>query len=146
VLRRSVVAALGLLAVACVGPARSYAVYESRATQSADEAESAVQTALGGIRDAVRNDAFSAYVSVVMKDAEESSSTALGHFSSIQPPDAASDRLRSELLALLQAADGAISRARIAARRGDPSALERLQRPLSQLASRLSAFLERHEP
>jgi hypothetical protein len=146
VIRTTILIALGVLAAACVGPARSYAVYESRATHSADEAESAAQTVLAGIRDATRDDAFAPYVSVLMNDAERGASTALDAFSSIQPPDEPSDRLRAQLLPLLQRIENAVAAARIAARRGDTSALSGLQGTLTRLASRLSAFLERHEP
>ena len=134
-----------LLCAACVGPARSYGVYESRAAQSADAARSAVQTARAGIEDAAQGDAFAAYVSALLSDAEDTASTAEGHFASIQPPDAASDQLRSDLLPMLQNATNEIEQARIAARRDDVRALVSLDQPLASVNDALASFLDQHQ-
>jgi hypothetical protein len=134
-----------LLCAACVGPARSYGVYESRAAQSADAARSAVQTARAGIEDAAQGDAFAAYVSALLSDAEDTASTAEGHFASIQPPDAASDQLRSDLLPMLQNATNEIEQARIAARRDDVRALVSLGQPLASVNDALASFLDQHQ-
>jgi hypothetical protein len=145
---KRLVVCLSLLvaATSCVGPARSFAVYESRAADSASEAVSAVETVRAGIHDALGNDAFSPYVSALMNDAEEAATTAQGHFAGIQPPDGASDRLREELLPLLQRSSTVVGRARIAARRGDVAELAALQNPLGQVSGDLSSFIERHQP
>ena len=138
-------AVLLLLCAACVGPARSYGVYESRATESADAARSAVQTARAGIEDAAQGDAFAAYVSALLSDAEDTASTAEGHSASIQPPDAASDQLRSDLLPMLQNATNEIEQARIAARRDDVGALVSLDQPLASVNDALANFLDRYQ-
>ena len=140
--RPAVLLLIGL--AACVGPARTSGVYESKASTSVEGALSAVQTARMAIRDAIRGDAFATYVSITIQDAEEAASTAEGHFSSIQPPDQASDRLREQTRQLLTQANDLIDRARIAVRRHDTRTLARLDGPLQDLADRLDRFLQMH--
>ncbi|MFN2543730.1 MAG: hypothetical protein ABR600_04040 [Actinomycetota bacterium] len=130
--------------VACVGPARTFGVYESRASNSVEGALSAVDTTRLAIRDALAGDAQAAFVSITIQDAEETASTAEGHFASIQPPDERSDRLRRLVGDLLSRSDDLIARARIAARRQDTTTMSNLVGPLRRLSDRLDGFLGAH--
>ena len=134
-----------LILVSCVGPAKNFPVFESRAANSAETALSAVETVRFAIRDAFRNDAFGPYLSVTMEDAEEDVSTAQGHFASIQPPDDASDRLRTQTEDLLTRASDAVEQARIAMRRGDLDTLGKLRHTLSAVSDDLDRFISEHE-
>jgi outer membrane murein-binding lipoprotein Lpp len=128
----------------CVGPARTFPVYEAKAVVSVEEASSAVQTVHAGISQALDDRNTGAYLSVTMDDAEKDVTTADGHFASIQPPDTASMRLRNETTALLQRASDAVERARIAIRAGDVPTLEQLNGSLPSLLADLGAFVAHH--
>ena len=64
-----------VLLTSCVGPARTFGVYESKAAQSAEGALSAVQTTRMAIRDALTRDAFAPYLSIAIQDAEDALAT-----------------------------------------------------------------------
>lgn len=145
-MRRVLALAAALALAGCVGPARTFDVYESRAFNSVESALSAVQSTRMAIRDAVRGDALAAYVAITIQNAEETASTAQGHFDSIQPPDERSDQLRTRTSERLGDAVDLIARARIAARRTDVGALRRLDPALKDLAGVLDRVLQNLEP
>jgi hypothetical protein len=139
---------LGLLAWRMVphpvGPARTSAKYLGKAVTTARAAQSDVATA-GLVSDAAsRNHTFGPYTALVVSDAEAAVSGLQGTFDSIQPPDAASDEVRTELDGLLSDATDHLSEVRIAARRGTIDELARIARPLSADARRLERFVERN--
>jgi flagellar basal body-associated protein FliL len=140
---------LGILAcalggAACVGPARSFGVYEAKATNSVETAGSAVETARMAALQALRDRNFGPYLAVTAADAESDVSTAQGHFTSIQPPDAPSDRLRTITVDLLSRADRLVAQTRIALRRGDTAVLQRLVDRLAAASKDLDSFVEHH--
>jgi hypothetical protein len=138
------VLACALGAAACVGPARTFGVYEAKATNSVETAGSAVETARMAALQALRDRNFGPYLAVTAADAESDVSTAQGHFASIQPPDAPSDRLRAATLDLLSRADELVAQTRIALRRGDTAALQRLVDQLASASQELDTFVEHH--
>jgi hypothetical protein len=93
---------------------------------------------------AARNNGFAPYLSVTIAEAEDDATSIQGAFDSIQPPDQRSDQLRDELDALLSSAVSTISEMRIAARRADFAAAERMARSLSDISDRLDAFARAH--
>jgi hypothetical protein len=148
--RRRVGAVLALLASVtigtsgCVAPARSYDAYEGKAADTADSVLSAVETARLAATAGGEDDAFAQYLSVVLGEAEGDASGARGLFESIQPPDPRSDRLRAELVRLLDRAVDDLARLRIWVRRGDVAGLPRLDRPLQSVSQELDAFSKAH--
>ncbi|MFL5737792.1 MAG: hypothetical protein ACJ76P_10695 [Actinomycetota bacterium] len=135
---------LAMVASACVGPARTFSVYEAKAVVSVEQAVSAVQSVHVAISQALDDRNFAPYLSETMHDAEEDVTTAEGHFSSIQPPDAASIRLRNEATALLHRASTAVEGARIAIRSDDVLTLRGLNGDLPSLVSTLNRFVVEH--
>jgi hypothetical protein len=133
-----------LLFVACVGPATTFPVYESKAVVSVEQAVSSVQTVRVAISQSLDDRNFAPFLSETMNDAEEDVTTAEGHFSSIQPPDAPSIRLRNQATALLHRASDAVERARIAIRSDDVLTLQGLNRDLPRLVSALNRFAVTH--
>jgi hypothetical protein len=127
---------------ACVGPARTFETYEGKAVAAAEETVSALRTATLGARVAVEGRSFPPTTSVLLADAERDAIGARGSFASIQPPDGASDRLRDELIAMLDDAVDRLARLRIAARRTDLEDLARLADPLPDQADQLEDFAE----
>ena len=67
-----------------------------------------------------------------------------GTFASIQPPDERSDELRHELDDLLTSTLGHVTDVRIAARRGELSALDQVAAPLDQDLTDLQRFVSEH--
>jgi hypothetical protein len=143
------VAALALCAalagcVQTVSPARTFDDYEHKAKNTAESVLSSVQTARLASRVAGDGDAFGPFTSVVLSDAEDGASHAQEVFTSIQPPDAHSDRLRKELGKLLVKATDGLATLRIASRRGELHRLPDLARPLGDIVKKLDAFVTRH--
>jgi len=133
---------LVFLLPACVAPARTATDYQHKAVDTAEAALSSVETGSLLARLAPEQ-AFTPFVSVGLSDAEAGAASARAVFLSLQPPDARSDRVRAELAPLLDRSDDALSRARIAARRGDLDALTRSGDELSATAASLTRFIAR---
>jgi hypothetical protein len=143
--RRSVAIALLVLTyslTACVGPARTPSDYRLKARHSAQEANSAVATSRMAAQLVRDRAAFAAYVAVVLDSAETDASSVASTFASIQPPDLAADRLRSDLSSVLNDVVDTISGMRIAARRHDWATLLVRSRSLGSLARALQPFEE----
>lgn len=138
------VVALVALGTACVAPARSAAAYEGKAADSASSAVSAVRTAIlvAGLGAAGRS--FPPTVSVLLSEAEDDADATEAAFSSIQPPEPASDELRAELEPMLIKASKRLAMLRIAARRADLTLLPALALPLERLADKLEHFAQEH--
>ena len=140
---RTCAAILALASLAsCVGPARTFDVYASRAEKSAEQAESAIQTTLAAIDVAVAKQAFGSFISITIQDANETVDGAESGFASIQPPDQASDEVRQKVLPVLSDASDAIALARIAARRVDIESLVDLRPQLTDLSKELAQLVE----
>jgi hypothetical protein len=133
-----------LLPTACVAPARSFSAYESKAVDSAESATSNAETAILTVGLATGGRLESPTTSLILQDAAIGAATAVETFASIQPPDAASDSLRRELLPELQAAADTVALMRIAARRVDAATLSSLITQLRPIADRLERFAVEH--
>ena len=142
--RTGTIALVLLAATACVAPARTFDAYEGKAVDTADSALSAVETGRLAATTAGEDHSFATTLSVVLGDAESDASGARDIFESIQPPDAPSDELRTQLDAILDRAVDGLSRLRITARRGETSSLPRLARPLAAVAHDLQTFSNAH--
>jgi hypothetical protein len=135
---------LALTGSGCVLPAPNYRAFESKAAESAASAVSDARTALLASTLAVDGRSFSTTISVQLADSATGAASTAGTFAAIQPPDDASDRLRAELLPLLERTARVIGEMRIAARRGDTETLRTLRTPLAPLADALDRFAEAH--
>jgi hypothetical protein len=127
-----------------VGPARTLGKYEGKAATTAKSVLSQVETVRLAATVADRDKATSAYLSVVVSEAEEAIDGLAGTFGSIQPPGSAADDLRRELSDLLSASLDHTAAVRIAARRGTVRGLGQVAAPLGDDADALRRFLEAH--
>jgi len=127
-----------------VGPARTDSTYEKKARTTAKSAASSVQSALMAVQTAGRDRAFGPYLSVLLGECEDAANKAEGTFDSIQPPSAASDRLRGELDGLLTDAVDHLSEVRILVRRGRMADLGDKADGLQQTAQKLDDFQKAH--
>jgi hypothetical protein len=128
-----------------VGPARTYAKYEGKATTTAESALSAVVTASLAAEAGGRGNAFGPYLSVLLSEMEETASALEGTFASIQPPGPKADELRQELEAVLSDAVDGLGELRIAVRRGELRRLPEVAEPLTDVVKRLGEFLQAHK-
>jgi hypothetical protein len=132
-----------LLLPACVAPARSTTDYENKAVDTAETVLSSVQTGSLLVR-LGPGQLLPPFLSVSLSDAERAAASARATFLSIQPPDPRSDGVRTQLAALLDRSEAAISTARIAARRQDFDAMRRTGDELSSAADHLERFIARY--
>lgn len=138
------IAVLVALGTACVAPARSASAYEGKAADSARSAVSALRTAILAAQLGGNGRSFPPTVSVLLSEAEEDADATEAAFSSVQPPDPASDELRAQLEPLLLRASKRLALLRIAARRAELSVLPSLAHPLARLANKLDRFAQEH--
>jgi hypothetical protein len=127
-----------------VGPARTYASFERKATTTAESALSAVETVRLAATAGAEGKATGPYLGQVVSDQEEALSGVQGTFASIQPPDARSDELRSTLDELMSTALEHVVDVRVAVRRGALAELDDVAAPLREDAEQLRAFVEEH--
>jgi hypothetical protein len=132
------------LGSACVSPVWSAAVYEGKAADSASSAVSALRTAILAAGLGGNGRSFPLTVSVLLSEAEGDAEAAEAAFSSLQPPDRASDALRAQLEPMLLRASKRLALLLIAARRAELSALPSLAQPLKRLANKLDRFAREH--
>jgi hypothetical protein len=125
-------------------PAPNDAAFASKAAESAASAVSDARTALLAASLAVDGRSLSTTIAVQLAASATGAASTAGTFAAIQPPDGASDRLRAQLLPLLERTARVIADMRIAARRGDTVALRELRAPLAPLADALDRFAEVH--
>lgn len=132
-----------VLATACTGSARTTSAYRTKAADTADEVISASRTVVLAARIADDGRSFAPTTAVTIADAETDAETARDSFSSVQPPDAASDEIRASLLPTVQRACDVIADVRIAARRAD-GGLSQIAAPLEQIADQLDELLAQY--
>jgi len=124
----------------CVGPARTSDDYARKASTSIHDCRSAVETARLAVDAATGGRATTAYLSVLLGQAEEEAASIQSTFESIQPPNAAADRLREDVDALLSDAVSLLADLRIAARREDTDDLTSRGPELKDVSDRLGAL------
>ena len=136
------------MATACVshpvGPARTLGKYTGKATTTAKSALSQVETVRLAVDVADRGGSTSAYIALVVSEAEDALDGLSGTFGSIQPPGGAADQLRNDLAGLLSDALDHTATVRIAARRGTVRGLRQVAAPLDRDAEDLRSFLKAH--
>ena len=128
-----------------VGTTRTYASYKGKATTTAEGAVSAARTVLLMTHTAAKRNAFGPYTALVIADAEDDISGLTGTFDSVQPPNAAADRLHRTLDTLMSSALSNVQHLRIAARRGVVSELPDLAAPLRRDVRDLQRFVDAHQ-
>jgi hypothetical protein len=129
---------------ACIAPARTFDAYAGKAADAAESSVSALRTAILGARVAAEGRSFPPTISILVSETEREVTGARDAFISIQPPDQSSDRLRDELLPMLDMAVNGLSELRITARRADLEALPARAAQLRDLADRLEAFAQEY--
>jgi hypothetical protein len=129
-----------VLGAACTGPVRNARDFRLKARHSAQAAASAVSTSSLAARIVQKRAAFATYVAVVLDDAERDATGVESTFTSLQPPDRRSDRLREQLGGVLGDVVDAISAMRIAARRDEWDRVLRIARRLPGLQASLQSF------
>lgn len=144
--RRPVAALVAALLVgalsSCVGPARTTAQYEGKATRTANDAQSNLATALLAVRTSQRGRLLGRSLRVVLSESEDAFGSIQATFDSIQPPETArADALRSRLDAILSDGADSLSQLRIAARRSDQSSLIKTAAAVPPVIARLEKFV-----
>jgi hypothetical protein len=140
-----VVTATVLTVAGCVGPTPTFGVYEQKAVTTAAAALSATRTALVVVPLAYDR-AFAPSIAIAIIEAQRDVVSAADTFSTIQPPDARSDRLRRELNRVLLRATNLLTDLRIAARREDLAGMRRAAGALVDVADGLDRFVEDRVP
>lgn len=130
---------------ACQAPARTYPPFEADAVATAEQAQSAVETALLAAQTASKGNAFGNYLSPAFGDAEDTATAVQGSFDLEQPPNRAADQLRATLDDLLSQASSALMDLRIHARRGQIDRLADVAQPLHKISSDLDDFIKAHQ-
>lgn len=128
----------------CVAPARTLKPYEADAVTTAEETQSAVQTALLASQSAARGNASGNYLSALFGDTEDTASAVQSSFDSEQPPSPIGDRLRNDLDSILQDAAAGLVALRIHVRRGEISRLDQIAAPLRKVSTDLDHFIAAH--
>jgi hypothetical protein len=127
----------------CVGPATTSADYGEKAAHSADEAASALQTALFAARLSGDGKMLDNYLEVTLRRAEDDFGSIQQQFDSIQPPDTpTADGLRDRLDTLLTKGSSAVSELRISSRRDDQAAMLRAAASIPPIVQKLTKFAE----
>lgn len=129
---------------ACVAPARSSGAYEGKAVAAAEVVHSAAESALVVVAALADRKLTGPFASVAVGEAERDAEGAADAFASVQPPDEVSDRLRTQLLAMTDAANDLLAQLRIAVRRFELGALERPFQALGDVSEQLNRFVEEH--
>jgi hypothetical protein len=146
---RAILAALALVTAGCVshpvGPARTFETYEDKATTTAEAALSAVSTTILAAQVGTDGQAWGPYLSILVSEQEDAIVGVQGTFASIQPPDARSDALRTQLDDILQPAVDHVTDVRLLVRRGRLDDLAIAAQPLDDDQRQLKAFLEGHQ-
>jgi PBP1b-binding outer membrane lipoprotein LpoB len=134
-----------LLLTGCVAPARTFRPYEADAVATAQEAQSAVQTALLASEVSVDEKAYGNYLSALLGDTEDTAAAVQSSFDSEQPPSHAADQLRNKLDGMLQKASAVLIALRIHARRGQLDRLNDIATPLQKVSKDLDDFVTAHQ-
>jgi hypothetical protein len=149
-MNRTIVATVAMaLATGCVshpvGPARTFETYEDKAATTAEAALSAVSTTILAAQVGTDGDAWGPYLSILVSEQEDAIVGVQGTFASVQPPDARSDALRTQLDEILQPAVDHVTDVHLSVRRGRLDDLAAVAQPLEDDRVQLRAFLDSHQ-
>jgi hypothetical protein len=127
----------------CVGNARTTDAYRGKASHSAEEAASALQTALLSVQISAKGNLLDSYLEIVLSQAEDDFSSIEQQFDSIQPPNTkAADQLRSKLDDLFTEGSDSLSQLRILARRDDQAEMVKTAQDIPKLVDKFTTFQE----
>ncbi len=132
--------ALAGLFPACISPSRTITDYERKAANSAEAMISAAESALLTAELASSDKAPGRYVSLRMSESEDAAEWIISSFSAVQPPSADADKLRDDLLTVMEEASTIITRLRIQSYRGQSQELAGTAKPLGELSRELEEF------
>jgi hypothetical protein len=121
----------------CVSPAVDASGYRGKVGHSAEQMTGIVNSARLALQLDLRGKMTQSLLDTVVTDAENDSQSVLTAFETVQPPDAASIRLRTSADNVLQDAAGNLSDLRIAVRRSDRDAKTKLIADLDQSIAEL---------
>lgn len=134
---------VGLSAVtACAGPSRTEDDYRHKVANTAETMSGIVGTVQVALKASSRDRVPAPYLSVTLAEADDDASAVVDTFDSVQPPDSASDELRSKLDDVLQQTVSTLDDLRIAVRRGHLDELPKLAQPLTGLSDKLEKLQE----
>jgi hypothetical protein len=126
----------------CVGPARTTGRYAGKATRTANDAISALQTAALAVQTSERGRMLGPYLNVVLTGAESDFNSVQQTFNSIQPPDTReADTIRNSLDKILTDGSDVLAQLRILARRGDQVKMVAQARSIPALVDKLDRFV-----
>jgi hypothetical protein len=129
----------------CVAPAPTTSAYESKATRTAKDGLSEVQTARMAAQSSLRGQLQQAYLETTVSRAEDAFGSIQSTFDSVQPPDdPAADQLRDSLEELLTDGSGGLGQLRIAVRRRQTDQVAQAVQSLGQVAAGLDRFAREH--
>jgi hypothetical protein len=133
---------VAVLLSGCVGPARTTGRYVGKATRTANDAISALQTAALAVHTSERGRMLGPYLNVVLTDAESDFNSVQQTFDSIQPPDTReADAIRDRLDKILTDGSDVLGQLRILARRGDQAKVVAQARSIPELVDKLDRFV-----
>ena len=133
---------LALVASGCVGPSRTDADYRRKAANAAEAMVSIAESTRLTVEVASDGRGPGPYVSLRMREAETSADGVIASFAAVQPPSTSADRVREELLRVLEDTSSVVADLRIAAYRNELDRLPELAEPLEELVPRLEHFME----
>lgn len=123
----------------CIAPALDRGAFEQNAKSALESAASETSTAQIAVDVLLSGKATNAYADTVVTDSENAMGGIETSFGVVDPPAPNQDELRDEVLTLLGDADDALAHARIAIRRGDPSALREARKELEDASAHLES-------
>jgi hypothetical protein len=130
----------------CLAPALDSSDYRFKASRTAEEVASALQTAGLAVNSAERHELPLPPIEVAVHDAEDQIGASTGSFKIVKPPNEPMESLREDTLDLVEQAEDAVSEARIALQQLDlPAAVEALS-DAQELAEELESFGKQVEP
>ena len=136
---------VGLALAGCVAPAPTTSAYEGKAERTAKDALTAVETARMAAQAGSQGRLSSAYLEVVLTNAEDAFGSIQHTFDSVQPPEGkAADDLRDALDGLLSDGSDTLGQLRIAARRGSVEDMAGAAGSLGKVAAGLDRFGQEH--
>lgn len=142
----SIAVLLCVLLAGCVGPARVESDYRADVSNTAKTTRSAVESAALTVRAIAEGRAAAPYAARRLTEDEQEAHAALTAFGSVQPPGEEMDRLRSEVLEVVQRSSTVLAQLRIAAFRDDRQAVLTAAEPLQHLAEELTRFVQAEQP
>jgi hypothetical protein len=133
---------LTLLAGGCVAPAFDSGAFHRNAIQALDSAVSVTRTAAVVVDNHLAGRVMRPYADTVVTDSEDALGPVQHSFDTVDPPTSADAKLRDDVDGLLSDAGDALSKVRIALRRGDSAGMRQGIADLTAVADRMEKASE----